>query len=110
MPNIYYNGVAKSSNTRGVVSGLRVYCADGVVMYEDDLPHSSAYLATKAIDEAQLANIAPFGSAAELALAISSYSIRYVVGEDKLLGTYMHAARLGCFPPNSPPCLPALPT
>lgn len=59
-----------------MVAGLRLFCNNGVVLYEDDLPVSSAYLATKTIDDAELANEYPIGTAQEPAPAISSYELR----------------------------------
>ena len=46
-------------------------------MYEEDLPKSQAYLATKTVDDAQLANEVSLGTVKEHAPAISSYPLRY---------------------------------
>ncbi|KAK9810973.1 hypothetical protein WJX73_002401 [Symbiochloris irregularis] len=75
VPNIYYTGTAQAASTSGVVSGLRIYCNNGLVMYEDDLPASNAYLATKTINDAELANDSPIGTAQEFAPVISSYNL-----------------------------------
>ena len=76
VPNVYYTGPGKSATTSGIISGLRVYCSDGIIFYEHDLPAASDYLPTRTIDQSELANQGPYGSIQDPVAAITSFQLR----------------------------------